>query len=398
MAWEQWLSFLEGPYFSAVATNVTDYGEWRHQFMFRRLHLGISVAMLLFLSFIPVDLVLHLNEPSVLTVWNLLGRVAIEVLLLLCLSVLQTAWGKHHLRLMFLLFSLIVSSIEPIVQVMGQAAPLDLLHWNLVFFFQATLIPVLWPLHLLSQLLAIAIYGLLHISLNLPLPAASWGESLSSSSIRLVWICLLPTISVLLYERLARSEFRSRLLMQAQQAQLTASNQVLTELSQVDPLTKLHNRRYFDQVLQQEWQRHCREHQSLAVLLMDVDFFKRYNDTYGHPAGDRCLQTVAESICKGVKRAADVVARYGGEEFIVLLPNTNLEGATLVADRIRFHLRLINLPHQASEVSDAVTLSIGVAACIPTTETQASELVTLADVALYRAKETGRNRVVAANP
>ncbi|NJK72689.1 MAG: GGDEF domain-containing protein [Synechococcaceae cyanobacterium SM2_3_60] len=249
--------------------------------------------------------------------------------------------GKRHLRLMFMLFSLIVSSIEPIVQVMGQAAPLDLLHWNLVFFFQATLIPVLWPLHLASQLLAIASYGLLHVIGNLPLPAASWHESLSNSGIRLIWICLLPTISVLLYERLARSEFRSRLLMQAQQAQLTASNQVLTELSQVDPLTKLHNRRYFDQVLQQEWQRHLREQQSLAVLLMDVDFFKRYNDTYGHPAGDRCLQTVAESINKGIKRASDVVARYGGEEFIVLLPNTDREGATLVADCIRFHLRLI---------------------------------------------------------
>ncbi len=131
---------------------------------------------------------------------------------------------------------------------------------------------------------------------------------------------------------------------------------------------------------------------------MDVDFFKRYNDTYGHPAGDRCLQTIAESIRKGVKRAADSVARYGGEEFIVLLPNTDLEGAALVAERIRFHLRLINLPHQSSEVSDSVTLSIGVAACIPTSETQASELVSFADAALYQAKATGRNRIVVASP
>lgn len=394
MAWEQLLTFLEGPYLSSAAVTTADYSEWRQQFMHRRLHLGVGVAMLFFLSFIPVDLVNHTLTPSLATVWNLLGRVGIEILLLVCLTLLQTQWGRDHLRLLFITFTLIVSSIEPVIQVLGQQQPLNLLHWNLIFFFQATLIPVLWSLHLLAQGLAIGCYILLHAIWGLPLPS----DPLSGVIVRLVWICVLPTTSVYLYERLARSEFRSRLLMQAQQAQLAASNQVLTELSLLDPLTGLSNRRHFDRIVAQEWQRHLRENQSLAVILMDIDFFKFYNDTYGHPAGDRCLQEVSEAIRKGVKRSADIIARYGGEEFIVLLPGTDLDGAYLVADRVRFHLRLVNLPHQASSVSDSVTLSIGVAACVPTSDTTPLELVSFADAALYQAKEQGRNRIVAASP
>ena len=138
----------------------------------------------------------------------------------------------------------------------------------------------------------------------------------------------------------------------------------------------------------------AREQQPLSLILCDVDYFKRYNDTYGHLAGDTCLQRVAGAISRGVKRPADLVARYGGEEFAVVLPNTNALGAVQVAELVRHELNQLMIPHAASAVSKYVSLSLGVSSTIPTQEFSLEQLIAAADKALYEAKEQGRNRVV----
>lgn len=177
--------------------------------------------------------------------------------------------------------------------------------------------------------------------------------------------------------------------------QLEIANRELEKLATIDGLTRVYNRRQFDSVFQSEWQRLCREEQPLSLILCDVDHFKAYNDTYGHQAGDQCLQQVAQAIAKNVKRPADCVARYGGEEFVVLLPNTDQSGAIHVAEAIRAEVEELRVPHRNSSVSHHVSLSLGVMSLIPTEDVSPSYLIESADRALYSAKHLGRNQVMA---
>ena len=177
-------------------------------------------------------------------------------------------------------------------------------------------------------------------------------------------------------------------------------------LVNTDPLTRIANRRAMDDLMARECARALRTSSPLSFVLLDVDHFKLFNDTYGHPAGDRCLQGVAERIAQAVHRPADVVARYGGEEFAVLLPNTPLDGACHVAERIRQGIATAALPHRASLVGELVTLSMGAASAsaehlielrgVAESPRVAEALVKAADDALYLAKKRGRNRVEAA--
>jgi two-component system, cell cycle response regulator len=176
---------------------------------------------------------------------------------------------------------------------------------------------------------------------------------------------------------------------------LHQANHELERLINLDGLTQVANRRRFDQVLEFEWCRLRREKLPLSLILCDVDYFKLYNDTYGHIAGDICLQKVAQTINNSVKRPADLVARYGGEEFAVLLPNTNLKGALKVAELIRHQIQELYLPHIASNISQYVTLSMGVSSLVPTHEESKEVLIRVADCALYEAKSRGRNCFVA---
>lgn len=177
--------------------------------------------------------------------------------------------------------------------------------------------------------------------------------------------------------------------------QLELSNRELQKLSSQDRLTQLANRGCFDQRFREEWQRLCRTPAPLAVILCDIDHFKQYNDTYGHPAGDRCLKQVATVLQNAAQRPGDLAARYGGEEFIILLPETDLAGARLVADRIQQELKDLALPHGHSSLQ-RVTLSCGVACQTPRQSAFPSELLQQADDALYRAKTAGRNQVAIA--
>ncbi|MBE9156313.1 diguanylate cyclase [Nodosilinea sp. LEGE 06152] len=174
--------------------------------------------------------------------------------------------------------------------------------------------------------------------------------------------------------------------------QLQAANRELDRIAKVDSLTQLANRRWLDEYLSQEWQRLARERKPLSVVLADVDFFKPYNDTYGHAAGDQCLIDIASAIDHGVRRPADLAARYGGEEFALVLPDTDTAGAIRVVQMVRHHLQILSLPHGASPSSTTITLSFGIATLVPTPGSPAESILAAADQALYAAKDAGRNQ------
>jgi len=186
-----------------------------------------------------------------------------------------------------------------------------------------------------------------------------------------------------------RQEIHDRL---AAEMLLQAANQELHRLAHMDGLTQVANRRSFDSCLAQEWRRLAREQQPLTLVLCDVDFFKRYNDTYGHQAGDDCLRNIASAVSTVLKRPGDLASRYGGEEFAVILPNTPLDGAFHVAAEIQAAVRALEMAHRASSIRSFVTLSIGVATVIPHIEFSPMTLLAAADRALYKAKQEGRDR------
>lgn len=176
--------------------------------------------------------------------------------------------------------------------------------------------------------------------------------------------------------------------------ELEQKNIILEQLTMEDSLTSLGNRRCFDITLLAEWQRGLRFSQPLSVVMIDIDHFKPYNDTYGHQEGDICLKRVASALKSTLKRQCDIVSRYGGEEFIAVLPDTTIEGATHVAERMLQAVDLLGISHSSSLTVDHVTVSLGVATVIPTTGSIPEHLVKAVDNALYEAKESGRNRLV----
>ncbi|WP_293274366.1 diguanylate cyclase [Microcoleus sp. PH2017_18_LLB_O_A] len=181
--------------------------------------------------------------------------------------------------------------------------------------------------------------------------------------------------------------------LQQQKRQLETVNRALQYLATYDSLTEVRNRRFFNDYMDAEWRRLAREEAPLSLIMCDIDYFKLYNDTYGHQPGDECLRQVAQILQCSVKRSADLVARYGGEEFAVVLPNTDIEGAACVAERIAQQVRDLQILHAQSAVSEYVTLSLGVACCIPAPMSQPATLIAIADESLYRAKAAGRDRV-----
>ncbi|MDF9407868.1 diguanylate cyclase [Pelotomaculum isophthalicicum JI] len=176
--------------------------------------------------------------------------------------------------------------------------------------------------------------------------------------------------------------------------QLEEANQNLRRLSFLDGLTGIANRRHFDEILLNEWNRAVRDAMPLSLVILDIDFFKNYNDTYGHQTGDDCLKHVAGCLSGLLKRPGDLAARYGGEEFAAILPNTDMQGAAAMAEMLRSGIEALQIPHASSSVSAFVTVSAGVASTVPLQAGSPEELLAAADKALYQAKQSGRNRVV----
>lgn len=197
---------------------------------------------------------------------------------------------------------------------------------------------------------------------------------------------------------LQADEEQSLLLSQIVRAneELEVLNSHLRTLADTDQLTKVANRRAFDLSLIREWRRAAREELPLALLMIDIDAFKMFNDHHGHPAGDTCLQNVAATIAASIRRPGDVVARYGGEEFAVILPATEIDGAWHVAEKIRANLAARVLKHGVAG-HNLVTVSIGAASLVPQAESGPETLTALADAALYSAKRNGRDRTCVAS-
>jgi len=212
-------------------------------------------------------------------------------------------------------------------------------------------------------------------------------------------LALVEERTVQLSEANAALEERTRQVGDANRAleergrELEEANLQLTELSHRDALTGIANRRHFETVLHSEWRRASRTGSPLSLLMADVDSFKSYNDTYGHPAGDACLKQVAYALQSGLRRAGDLLARYGGEEFVIVLPDMPLDQAAALADELRLRLRAMQIPHAAAFSAPVVTVSVGVATCRPQEGGSPADLVAVSDRALYRAKKAGRNRV-----
>ena len=226
----------------------------------------------------------------------------------------------------------------------------------------------------------------------LPIPVYSGGEPWGSLSIvrhrSIPWSETDVELAVVVTDQLAIAIGQSQLYQQLHQV-----NKELERLVNLDGLTQVANRRRFDRVLEQEWLRLRREKQPLSLILADIDYFKLYNDTYGHLAGDDCLRQVAQTVNETLKRPADLVARYGGEEFAIILPNTSLTGSLQVAEQIRQAIYNLQLPHEVSPGNTVITLSLGVSSLIPPVDGEPQILIQKADRALYKAKTQGKNLV-----
>ena len=175
--------------------------------------------------------------------------------------------------------------------------------------------------------------------------------------------------------------------------ELEQKNSELEQIATVDSLTDIYNRRYFDFIFNKEWYRHMRNKKGISLIICDIDFFKQYNDAYGHQKGDECLKIVGNIIKKACKRPTDIPVRYGGEEFALILPHTDLDGAVKIARDMQNELIVNNIKHEYSSVSDKLTFSFGVCSAVPEKGKEYSLLIKVADEALYRAKDNGRNRI-----
>ena len=213
------------------------------------------------------------------------------------------------------------------------------------------------------------------------------------SSLQTAWIALLCYVlhrAVIYFRRTILYKTQAEARLREARDALAIANEKLAHMAQYDALTGLPNRRYFDRRLARAFRQAQREQRSFAVILLDVDEFKKYNDLYGHPAGDECLRRVASALRAAIKRPEDFVARYGGEEMAILLPGTDVHGASLFAAAVRLGVSSLDIPHAASRFG-TVTVSLGVAAWVPQPAESPAVIVQAADDAMYQAKRTGRN-------
>lgn len=217
-----------------------------------------------------------------------------------------------------------------------------------------------------------------------------------SFSISLTYVQSYKLVSRGIITQFEKDELIQHLKISKQHLEL--ANEKIMVISHTDELTQVANRRYLDMMLDKEWGRCMRTHAPLTFAMIDIDFFKDYNDTYGHVQGDNCLKKISGLLRDMVKRPGDFVARYGGEEFGIILPDTELPGAHFLMADLQQSLQDLQIPAANTSVSAFVTISVGIACMIPDKENEAGRLVAAADAALYTAKQQGRNRIIMANP
>ena len=249
------------------------------------------------------------------------------------------------------------------------------------------------PVHELQMELQIGYYKRL-APMGIKEVFQKYRKEITIASLLFIIISVALTSVSILYKRLSALkkkldiELHERLKVEEE---LRQANSKLEHFATTDALTLVANRRKFDECFLEEWRRMARDKKPLSLILADIDHFKKYNDFYGHQAGDECLFKVAQEVGNYVRRAGDLLARYGGEEFVIILPSTDETSAVMIAERIRLGIEALKLPHEASPVVSYVTLSLGIATTIPEQNNYRESLIKAADVALYKAKMKGRN-------
>lgn len=329
----------------------------------------------------------YLLQEEVSPVWVIRYFVGTPILALL-LFASRARWVEQYLQLFISggILTLVITTLAMVRIVEGLA--LHLYISSLLAMIMGGL--TITRIHFNYAVMTAAMYMLLSGMVLIPLEES---ESLIVYYLLLnlmaVSLCL---AAVFTYERTIRREFLQKILIQRKNDELRKANEKLKTLVDVDPLTQIANRRYFDQVLDQEWRRARRRGYSVAMLMVDIDFFKPYNDSLGHLEGDKCIQRVAKGLEAVVRRPGDFVARYGGEEFAIVLPALNLDEAEKLARGVCVAIEALDISHPSSKVGHRVTVSVGAAAIVPSAEFSKLDLIAMADEALYMAKSQGRNR------
>lgn len=329
--------------------------------------------------------------PVAAKLWTIRLLVVAPMLVMLLLS--RTSLGERHMQLFAALAScmavgglvgLALNALEPFNHYYSSAISMVML-----VVFVLSRMQFSWGV-------ACAIIMLLTLNVGL--------FGFSSADLKIVTInnfvfvasAVFALVGTFLIERSLRQNYLQSRLLSFQNTDLEESNLRLQYLTAIDGLTQIANRRSLDSGLGTEWQRAMRKREPIGVVMIDVDHFKLFNDTYGHQAGDACLRGVAGALKDFARRPGDLAARYGGEEFVLVLTNATAQQARLVAERVRDRIVELAIPHQCSS-HGSVTASFGVASTVPGAQHSEPEALLLAaDQALYRAKESGRNRVVVA--
>lgn len=329
-------------------------------------------------------------QPSVSgQLWTVRLLTVIPLTGLLLLS--RLALGEKHMQPLAALASclavaglvgLSITSLEPFCHYYSSAITLVML-----IVFVLSRLQFGWGVGSALAMMAILNIGLFGFSRHPDLKIAVINNFVFAAS------AVFALVGTFLIERSLRQNYLQARLLNLQNSGLEESNLRLQYLTAIDGLTQIANRRSLDMTLTTEWQRAMRKGEPLGVVMIDVDHFKLFNDTYGHQAGDHCLQGVAGTLKDFARRPGDLAARYGGEEFVLVLTNNTAAQAQGVAERVRDKILALAIPHQCSS-HGSVTASFGVASIVPTAQMNPEALLLAADQALYKAKESGRNRVV----
>jgi diguanylate cyclase (GGDEF)-like protein len=357
-----------------------------------RLWVGIDLAF--FWLAIPLD---HLSVPDV---WRLDLLLKLCVITPVSLSALRILGAVRPPRLVALAGIVPLGVGASCVQVMFAAsAAFDLTHSTLVLTMTIVWPVVLVPNRLRDTLLFAGTTLLLGDAINVGVTLGRQVPvSIPDIAIACHVIIVLSVLGRFVAERESRGSFLLGLRLQVRAEELARANDKLLEMSNTDPLTGLSNRRFFDNALAQAWQAAIAGDRAIAVMMVDIDHFKLFNDAAGHLEGDRCLTIVARAVADHVRQGLDLAARFGGEEFVVLMPRTEHVEAHEVAERVRAAIAALQVFHPGRVGDGFVSVSIGVAAMLPGTQAaEPAELIAAADAALYAAKRAGRDRVVSAN-
>lgn len=359
------------------------YQIWRKQLISNRLRLGLGLILG---SFIILTLLesFVISDSVEMPVFSI--RVASLVSLLATWGIAMTRWGSRLPLILFGGASVSVTLLPQILATLMKQSVFNPHEWVLMFLMQGVCIPVLWPLHLGLQVVPIAYFAIAHWLVKLPLLQA-YPQSLTEAYLGLWWISAICSFAVYGFERSLYGEFVA-------QQKIAELSEKLENQAMVDHLTKLPNRRRFEEYLAQEWRRMGREIKPLSLILIQVDALPEYIYTYGQQMGNDCLQQITTAIQQGVQRPADLVARYTTDSFIILLPYTDADGAMQVANKIRTQVNALKIFQANAPTRPYVTISIGVSSTIPQRYRLELSLVTSAEAALHQAKSQGGDRII----